>query len=62
MEKDNKENTKLFSHPRWNEDPGAVPTGETFELTEETKKWVEEQDEKWKKTIEKLKSQRKHSK
>lgn len=56
--KEKKNNNKPFSHPRWNEDPGAVPTGETFEMTEETKKWSEEQDKKWKETLKKLKEKR----
>lgn len=60
--KDKQSNNKPFSSPRWNQNPGAVATGETFKLTEETKKWSDEQDKKWKKTLEKLKSQRKHSK
>lgn len=51
---------KKYSSPRWNQDPGAELIEETFKLTEEAKKWSEEQDEKWKETLKKLK-QRKNS-
>lgn len=51
---------KKYSSPRWNQDPGAEIIKETFKLTEEAKKWSEEQDEKWKETLKKLK-QRKNS-
>ena len=55
---DNSSKKKLFTNPRWTQDPGAVPTGEHYPLTEEEKKWVKEQDEKWKKMLPKLKAQR----
>lgn len=56
--KEKQSNYKLFSSHRWNQNPGAVPTGKTFELTEETKKWSEEQDKKWKETLKKLKEKK----
>lgn len=50
------EETKPFSHQRWNQNLGAVSTGETFELTKEDKKYLEQQDKKWEETLKKLKS------
>lgn len=55
---EDKRDNKPFSNPRWNQNPGAVATGKTFELTEETKKWSEEQDKKWKETLKKLKEKK----
>lgn len=60
MKKNKKDN--LFSNPRWNQDPGAVMTAETFQLTKEEKKYLAEQDKKWKKTLNKLKTKRKNTK
>lgn len=60
MKKINKK-YKPFSNPKWNQQLGAEPTGETFELTEETKKWSEEQEEKWKKNLKKIKNKRKNT-
>lgn len=52
------EETKPFSHQRWNQNLGAVPTGETFKLTKEDKKYLEQQDKKWEETLKKLKSKK----
>lgn len=58
----NKKEYKPFSSPRWNQQLGAEPTGETFELTEEDKKNLEQQDKKWEKTVKKLKEMRNNTK
>lgn len=61
MENDKKE-YKPFSSPRWNQQLGAEPTGETFELTEEDKKHNEKENAKWKETVKKLKEMRNSAK
>lgn len=60
--KETKKKNKPFSNPRWNQDMGAISTGKTFKLTEEEKKYLKEQDQKWQETLKKLKSKRKHTK
>lgn len=56
--KEKQSNYKPFSSHRWNQEMGAVPTGETFELTDEDKKYLEEQDKKWQETLKKLKEKK----
>ena len=58
----NKKDYKPFSSPRWTQDPGAVLTGETFELTEEDKKEIEQDDKEWEETLKKLKEMRNNTK
>lgn len=53
-----KQEGKPFSNPRWNQNLGAVATGEMFEMTDEDKKYVEEQDKKWKETLKKIKEKK----
>ena len=50
------EEQRPFSEKRWNQELGAVPTGETFQLTKEDKKYLEQQDKKWEEILKKLKS------
>ncbi len=49
---------KLFSNPRWNQNPGAKVIATNVKLTEEQKKWAEEQAKKWKEDLKKLKAKR----
>lgn len=53
---------KLFSNPRWNQNPGAKVIATNVKLTEEQKKWAEEQDKKWKEDLKKLKEKRNNKK
>lgn len=49
---------KLFSNPRWNQDPGAKVIAKNVKLTEEQKKWADEQAKKWEEDLKKLKEKR----
>lgn len=58
--KETEKTNKPFSNPRWNQDMGAIATGKTFKLTEEEKKYLKEQDQKWQEILKKLKSKKMH--
>lgn len=53
------DNKKLFSNPRWTQNPGPVNTGKKFKITKDMKSWSEEESKKWKETVKKLEKERK---
>lgn len=52
---------KLFSSPRWHQDPGAVRTGIKKKLTEEEKEIVKREQLEWKEELKRLKINRKNT-
>lgn len=53
-----KQEQKLFTNPKWHQDPGAKVIATGIELTEEQKKRAEEHKKEWAKILEKLKKKR----